>query len=168
MRTIPRSPTPARPLVLVALLVAVAACSGGGTRTTIPFDQPSVDLRDVRLRGAGMTGGALDLDLSVFNPNGYELAQPRVHYRVYVGDVRVATGYTDVDVTVGARDSAKVSLPASFSYLALGRAGNVLKGRGSANYRVLGTITAGTPYGRISFPYDRIGRFSPMNVPLPH
>jgi LEA14-like dessication related protein len=156
-------------MLAAATLVAVAVgCrSGGGTAAPpIPFDQPEVALRDVRLRGVGLLGGALDVEMRVYNPNGYDLAAPRVDYRIYVQDVQVATGMTDLSVVVPSRDSAVVRLPASFSYAALGSAGRRLLNAGAAPYRVLGRITVGTPYGRLSFPYDRVGNFSTLNVPV--
>ena len=161
-----------RPSTVVApvLLALAAACGSSGSRPSappVPFDQPSVALRDVRLRGAGMTGGALDLQLRVYNPNDYDLQAPRVSYRVWLDTVQVAQGFADVDVTVPAGDSASVTVPASVGYAGLRRAGFSLMGSGAAPYRVLGRITVGTPYGRLSFPYDRAGRFATLNAPIP-
>lgn len=151
------------PLVALALLGALAGCGGGRPRqasSPIPFTRPDVALRNVRLRGVGLTGSTLDLDLRVVNPNGYALEEPRVSYRVYVGDVQLAQGWTDLDLTVPQGDSAIVRVPASVGYVAIQRAGRELLGTGAAAYRVLGRITVGTPYGRVSFPYDRVGRFA--------
>src|SRR4051812_19506143 len=149
-------------------LLAFAGCGGGGTTRvrepapTIPFTQPDVALRNVQLRGLGITGGALDLDLRVANPNEYALESPRVAYRVFVGDVELAEGVTDLDMTVAIGDSAVVHVPASVGYLSMTRAGREMMGTGVANYRVRGRITVGTPYGRVTFPYDRVGSFAPM------
>jgi LEA14-like dessication related protein len=152
-----------------ALLSAGAGCgSSGGSHTSneppIPFDQPQVSLRDVRLRGVGLLGGALDVEMRVYNPNDYALESPRVNYRVYLDDVELATGFTDLNVVVPSRDSATVRLPASLSYAGLRRAGRSLLNSGAAPYRVLGRITVGTPYGRLSFPYDRAGNFATLNA----
>ena len=159
------------PLVTLALLGSgtLAACSSGNRVVVvqeapppIPFTQPDVALRNVQLRGLGLSGSALDLELRVANPNEYALEAPRVSYRVYVGDVQLATGWTDLDLTVAQGDSAVVRVPASVSYAALQRAGRDLMGNGAAAYRVLGQVTVGTPYGRVSFPYDRVGRFATL------
>jgi LEA14-like dessication related protein len=162
-----RDPLPRRFAPIVTLsLVALAAC--GGPREprepapTVPFTQPDVALRNVQLRGVGLTKTALDLDLRVTNANEYALEAPRVSYRVFVGDVELAKGEADLDVVVATGDSALVRVPASVGYLSLQRAGLEVLGAGAANYRVRGRITVGTPYGRMSFPYDRIGRFSPI------
>jgi LEA14-like dessication related protein len=149
-------------LARTAAVAALAACGGSreGSGPPVPFTQPDVALRNVQIRGMGLTGSALDLELRVANPNGYELEAPRVRYRVYLGDVQLAEGMTDLSVTVAERDSAVVRVPATVGYLAMQRAGRELLGTGAAPYRVLGRITVGTPYGRFTFPYDRAGRFA--------
>ena len=53
-----------------AVIATVAGCSVLGKQA---FQQPIVHLQDVRLNGVGLTGGNLDVKLSVYNPNGYRL-----------------------------------------------------------------------------------------------
>jgi LEA14-like dessication related protein len=153
------------------VLTTGAACGGSHHVTyeppPIPFDQPDVALRDVRLRGIGILGGALDVEMKVYNPNGYDLQSPRVNYRVLLDDVELANGFTDLSITVPSHDSAVVRLPAAFSYAGVRQAGRSLVNMGAAPYRVLGRITVGTPYGRLTFPYDRAGNFSTLNAPMP-
>jgi LEA14-like dessication related protein len=103
--------------------------------------------------------------MRVYNPNGYDLRTPRVKYRVLVDQSELATGYTDLNVVLPSQDSAVVRVPASFSYAALGKAGRSVLARGAAPYRVLGKITVGTPYGPITFPYDRAGTLAALNLP---
>lgn len=151
-------------LAWITVVVAFTACGGSREEAgpAVPFTQPDVALRDVRVRGLGLSGSALDLELRVANPNGYALETPRVSYRVYLGDVELAKGMTDLSVTVAGNDSALVRVPATVGYLAMQRAGRELLGTGAAPYRVLGRITVGTPYGRLTFPYDRAGRFATL------
>ncbi|HEX6537298.1 MAG TPA: LEA type 2 family protein [Gemmatimonadaceae bacterium] len=148
----------------VALVATLGCGSSGPSPEPVPFEQPVVALRHVRLRGVGLRGGALEVEMGVYNPNDYDLVSPRVHYRVYVGDAEVASGLTDLNVVLPSRDSTVVRIPASVGYGAMRRAGRELLGTGAAPYRVLGRITVGTPYGRLSFPYDRAGQFSPMSA----
>ena len=154
----------------IASLALTAAC--GGSRAPapyvppIPFDEPTVAIRDVRLAGAGLTGGSMDIVLSVYNPNDYDVQAPRLSYQLYVGDTRLSDGYYDAPVALPAHDSAMVKVPATFSYLTMKRAGLAVAGNGTVDYRMLGRISVGTPYGRLSAPYDRMGRFAPLNVGL--
>ena len=157
-----------RTLAAAALVsvVAIAGCSSGSSapRTPpVPFYSPTVALRDVKLGGVGITGGAMDVTLKVYNPNDYRLLAPRVSYRVLVDTVQVAKGIYDADIELSERDSALVRLPVSVSYIGASRAGRALMSTGAVQYRILGHITVGTPYGRLSAPYDRIGSFSNLS-----
>ena len=154
---------------LAALTLAVVAACGGSRAPApyvppVPFDDPSVAIRDVRLAGAGLTGGSMDIVVSVYNPNDYDVQAPRLSYQLYVGDTRLTDGYYDANISLRSRDSALVKIPATFSYLTARRAGLAVAGTGTVDYRMLGRISVGTPYGRMSAPYDRMGRFAPLNV----
>src|SRR5690242_21799792 len=75
MRTLPLTS-------LTAALALTAACGGssapGPYVPPVPFDQPIVAMRDVRLAGAGLTGGSMDIVVSVYNPNDYAVQTPRM------------------------------------------------------------------------------------------
>ena len=157
----------------VAALAATVGCASGGSaasgspaaaESAPPFYNPRVALRDVRLSGVGLTGGAMEIALRVYNPNIYPLEDPRVTYRVIVGDNQLATGVYDAEVDVPAEDSVLVRVPASFTFGGAGGAGRALLNTGSVNYRVLGRIYADTPYGRLSAPYDRAGTYSTVSA----
>jgi LEA14-like dessication related protein len=158
-------------LSLGAALAAASACGGSSREraapTPAPFYQPDVALRDAHIRGVGLTGGTMDIQLRVYNPNDYELLSPHVSYRIIVGGKHVTDGLADPDVVVPAHDSAFVSIPATFSYSSIGNAGRMFIDRGALEYRVLGRMTVGTPYGRFWFPYDRAGRFTTLSARAP-
>src|SRR5919198_6339652 len=106
-----------RKVAVLALTIAVAACSTLGRQA---FQNPVVNLRDVRVLGLGTTGGQLEVDLSVYNPNNYRLDATRLTYRVFVGDsVGLANGALDTRQTVQANDSTIVKVPVSFTYSGL-------------------------------------------------
>ena len=149
-------------IAFLLTMMVLGACRTGGSRP--PFEAPAVSLRDVRVAGIGIRGGSLDLMLMVYNPNPYPLQRPRVKYRVQVESHKLAEGLFDTDLVLAAQDSALVRVPASVGYVAAGRAGRALLGRGAAEYRVRGDITVGTPYGRHKFPYDRAGSYAPLRL----
>lgn len=153
------------------LLASAAACGGGSgpalDPTPVPFDEPGVALRNAHIRGVGLTGGTMDIEMRLYNPNDYDLVSPRVTYRVLLDGRHVADGLAEPDVVVPAHDSTVVRLPATFSYNTVGKAGRALLNTGALNYRVLGRVTVGTPYGRFWFPYDRAGQFSTLSSRLP-
>ncbi len=153
----------------VALVVAVSAAMAGGACSAIgraAFQQPVVSLRDVRIRGLGLTGGSLDVILSVYNPNHYRLDATRLTYRVNLaGDsVTVATGALDSRFTVQDNDSTTVSIPVSFTYAGIGAAGQSIINTGAVNYHVVGDVTVGSPVGNFTVPYSSTGRFTTTGI----
>jgi LEA14-like dessication related protein len=146
--------------VVLAVAVAAAACSTLGRAA---FQNPVVNLRDVRVLGLGTTGGQLEVHLGVRNPNGYRLDATRLTYRVFVGDsVGLASGALDTQTTVQAGDSTIVKIPVSFTYSGLGAAATQLLRTGAVTYRVAGDVTVGSPVGNFTVPYTASGNFNTM------
>ena len=162
-----------RRLAIAASLASIgiaSACASGGSGYSappVPFYSPTVALRDVKMGSVGILGGSMDVVLNVYNPNDYMLVAPRVSYRVMVDSLTVGTGVFDSDATVSSRDSLRVRVPVAFSYKNVGRAGRSAANTGTVNYRVLGRIFVGTPYGRLSAPYDRVGQYAAIALPWP-
>jgi LEA14-like dessication related protein len=145
--------------VAASLAIGAAGCSMLGRQA---FRQPVVNLRDVKIRGIGLNGGSLDVQLSVYNPNGYRLDATRLTYKVALaGDsVTLASGALDSRFSVQNNDSTTVTIPVSFTYAGVGAAGRSLLSTGSVNYHVLGDVTVGSPVGNFTIPYSSQGRFT--------
>jgi LEA14-like dessication related protein len=145
---------------VAAAVVGVGGCSALGRQA---FKEPVVQLRDVRVNGVGLTGGNLDVRLSVYNPNGYRLDATRMTYNVLVGDsVQFATGTVDNRFTVNSNDSSVVTIPVNFTYNGIGAAGRQLLNSGGVNYRVQGDVVVGTVIGSFTVPYRSTGRFNAL------
>ena len=146
-------------MVAVSAMVAGAGCSALGRAA---FQNPVVHLRSVAVRGLGLTGGSLDVKLSVYNPNHYRLDATRLNYKVNLaGDnVTVASGTLDDRFTVQENDSSEVTIPVNFSYAGIGAAGQSLLNSGTVDYHVLGDVTVGSPVGSFTVPYSSTGRFT--------
>lgn len=144
----------------MALLGATAAVGLAGCAVLgrARFLEPVVELKAVTITGLGLTGGNVEVELSVYNPNGYALDALRFTYLVDVDSVRLGTGALDGRFAVGGKDSSVVRLPVSFTYAGLGAAGRALLESGAVTYRVRGDFTVGTPIGNFTRPYDRNGR----------
>ena len=152
-----------RRLMLGAATAAIAVVAGCSALGKQAFQQPIVHLQDVRVNGVGLTGGNLDVKLSVYNPNGYRMDATRMTYNVMVGDsVRFATGTVDSRFTVNSNDSSVVTVPVSFTYSGIGAAGRQLLNTGGVNYHVNGDVTVGTVVGNFTVPYSAIGRFNAL------
>ena len=149
-----------RKLVALALTLTVAACATLGRQA---FQNPVVNLRDVRVLGLGTSGGQLEVQLGVYNPNAYRLDASRLTYRVFVGDsVGLANGALDTRTSVQAGDSTIVKLPVSFTYSGLGQAASQLLRTGAVNYKVAGDLTVASPVGNFTVPYSATGNFNTM------
>lgn len=148
-----------RKRILIAAMTA-AALGGCATLGVGGFKQPLVQFSDVKIRGLGLSGGALDIVLSVYNPNGYNLNATRLSYKLMVEDKDLGSGILDRAFRVKDKDSTFVTIPMDFTYAGLGTAGRQLLQSGAVNYRVIGDITVDTPVGNFTVPYDQRGRFS--------
>ena len=148
-----------RKKILIAAMAAVAV-GGCATLGVGGFKQPLVNFSDVKIRGLGLSGGSLDIVLSVYNPNGFNLNATRLTYKLMAEDKDLANGVLDHAFRVRDKDSTFVTIPVDFTYAALGAAGRQLLEKGSVNYRVIGDITVDTQLGNFTVPYDRTGRFS--------
>jgi LEA14-like dessication related protein len=152
-----------RKRALFALAAAVsAAVIGCSTLGKAAFKEPVVNLKKVELRGVGLTGGTLDVLLSVHNPNGYQLDATQLRYKVgMAGDsITIADGVVNSKFVVRSNDSSDVTIPVNFTYAGLGAAGRSLMNTGAVNYRVSGDVTVGSPIGSFVVPYSSSGRFT--------
>src|SRR5512146_3315526 len=146
----------------VAGAAAIVVGVGCSTLGHAAFKDPVVHLRDVRVRGVGLTGGSLDVLLSVYKPNHYRVDATRLTYKVNLaGDsIMLANGSLDSRFTVNENDSTVVTVPVSFTYAGTAVAGRSLLNTGAVDYHVLGDVTVGSPVGNFTVPYTATGRFT--------
>ena len=146
--------------ILVGAALAVMAVRGACQ--TVPkavFAQPSVTLHDVKLASTTFSGGTLDVLLTVYNPNHYDLDISKMTYSVVVDSAEVGSGSTAQRVLLKAGDSAMVHLPVDFTWSGATAAGRLFTAQGSVLYEVKGAITAATVVGPVTIPFDQRGRF---------
>ena len=147
--------------LIVAALIGVAA-GGCATLGRGAFKEPIVNFQEAKITGIGITGGSLEVKLSVYNPNGFRLDGTRLTYNVFVENVKLGDGALAEPFKVQEKDSTIVTLPLSFTYTGASEAARQLMNTGSVNYRVTGDLTVGTRLGNYTRPYDRTGRFSTL------
>src|SRR4029078_8624163 len=146
-----------RNIALVFAAVALAGCASLGMGS---FKEPLVHFNDAKIRGLGLSGGSVDVVLSVYNPNGFDLNATRLTYKLFVEHNQLVTGALNNAFRVSDNDSTYVTIPVDFTYAGLGAAGRELLTKGTVNYRVTGDFTVSTPPGNFTRPYDQTGRFS--------
>lgn len=142
-----------------ALLIGAAGCATLGRQS---FKEPVVNFKDAKVTGLGLTGGEIEVVLSVYNPNHFRLDGTRLTYRLMVDSVAFGDGAYTSKFTVDEGDSTSIRLPLAFTYAGVGAAGRQLMQTGSVRYRVLGDVTVATPLGNFTRPYDQTGRFSTL------
>ncbi len=147
---------------LAIAAVAVAALGGCASLGVGSFREPVVNFNDAKIRGLGLSGGSIDVVLSVYNPNRFDLNATRLSYKLMVEDREVGTGALNNAFKVRDNDSTYVTIPVDFTYAGLGSAGRELITKGTVNYRVTGDFTVSTPLGNFTRPYDQRGRFSSL------
>lgn len=146
-------------LVLLAASVTLAACSPR-------VQQPEVWLQGVRLASLGLTGGVLEVRLSVHNPNRFGVEARGLSYDLALRApdaeawVEFTEGRVDEGLRVAGRDTLELTLPVEFSYRGLGQAVRGLVDRGSFEYRISGVVDLRSPVRR-ELPYRHEGRYSP-------
>lgn len=149
--------------VLAGLLVVlVTGC--------IPkVEQPQVWLAGARLGSIGLSGGVVDVALSVYNPNSFTLRASGLTYDVELEDpagdgwMRFTEGRIDRDLEVSPGDTAVVTIPVEFDYGGVGRALRGLMERGTFDYRVSGVVALEGPVRR-DFSYRHTGAVTPSGV----
>lgn len=151
-----------RRFVVVSAVTLAAAAAGCATLARQAFQEPVVSVRNIRLNGLGLTGGSVDVDLAVYNPNNYRLDATRLTYRLLFDTVEFATGALTQQQTVQSRDTAIVRIPVNFTYRGVGEAGRQILQTGTVNYRLAGDVTVGSPLGNFTVPYSTTGRFSTL------
>jgi LEA14-like dessication related protein len=152
-----------RRVVYGAVAASLLAGAGCATLGRGAFKEPIVELRQFNVTGLGLTGGSVDVVLSVYNPNGYKLDALRMTYNVDVENIQLGSGALDGRFVVNSNDSSTVRLPIQFTYAGIGAAGRTLLTQGTVNYRVRGDFTVNTPVGNFTRPYDRTGRYSSIS-----
>lgn len=144
-------------LAVVISAAALLACSGGGVNPS-NFLKPQVDLRRIGLRSLGLSGGTLDVELGIANPNHLRLTGTQLTAGLdlqgnHFGDIATSDSFaiTEADTTV-------LTVPLSFSWLGVGSAAKAVLDRGEVTYKLNGTLSVLAPaIGSVSVPFDREG-----------
>jgi len=143
----------------LAVLTWTAACSRIAERA---FARPTIAVRGVKVKSIGLTGGSIQVALSIANPNPYPLPVQRAVYSFALADsTEVGRGESAVAFTLPAHDSALVDLPVDVSWQGLQAAARDAARDGTVDYIFKGSVTLDTPLGNPNVPFQATGRFTP-------
>ncbi|HUE76669.1 MAG TPA: LEA type 2 family protein [Longimicrobiales bacterium] len=151
-----------RGIMLVLLTLLTASC--------VPrVEQPEVSLVGARLASLGLSGGVVDVRLSVYNPNRFGLRASGLTYDLDFEDPETdgwfdfTEGRVDRDLEVASGDTAIVVVPVEFTYRGLGEIVRGLLERGTFDYRVSGLVAVEGPVRR-DIRYNHTGSVTPSGV----
>jgi LEA14-like dessication related protein len=155
-----------------AMLVTVLGALVGVLACVPRVQQPQVWLEGARLSSLGISGGVIDVRLSVHNPNRFAVEARALTYDLALRDpdrdrwVDFTEGRIDGDLRVPGRDTLEVMVPVEFSYRGLGQAMRSLIERGSFDYRLSGVVELRGPVRR-DIRYNHTGRYAPAPADEP-
>jgi LEA14-like dessication related protein len=122
------------------------------------FKDPDVHLDRAVLRGVGLTGGAMDLVVGVYNPNGFDLRGTKLQVGIDVEDSHLGDISYDSGFQVSKADTTLVTLPISFTWSGLAGAARAALRQSDLPYTLKGQLTVETPFGSHQIPFTREGR----------
>lgn len=153
-----------------AARVAIVALVAAMASSCIPkVEQPEVSVAGARLASLGLTGGVVDIRLSVYNPNRFALRASGLTYDLDFQDPSqdswfdFTEGRLDEELEVAAGDTALVVVPVQFTYQGLGEVLRGLLDRGTFDYRVSGEVAVERPIRR-EIRYRHTGTVTPSGV----
>jgi LEA14-like dessication related protein len=141
-----------------SLIAAAAVGLAGCASFPSTILDPDVQLHQVVLRGAGLTGGTMDLVVDVYNPNHFSLRGTRLQVgfdvdSAHVGDI----SYND-EFQVGNTDTTRIVLPLRFTWTGASAEQRRALSYGDIPYTMRGQVTVATPAGDKVIPFTRQGR----------
>lgn len=147
-------------MALMGLLVA----------SCIPkVQQPEVRVAGARLASLGLSGGVVDVRMSIHNPNRFALRANGLTYDLDFESPDTGEwfdfteGHVDQRLEVGAGDTEEVVIPVEFTYRGLGEVMRGLLDRGTFEYRVSGMVAVDGPIER-DIRYSHTGTVTPTGV----
>ncbi|HSG07783.1 MAG TPA: LEA type 2 family protein [Longimicrobiales bacterium] len=151
-----------RACVWLAVCLSAQSCAWA-------FTPPTVRVESVRLTSLTFTGGAVQVDLEVENPNRFALESEDFRYALSFAEgsgenrawVTLAEGSASDPVRVPSRGRGSVSVMVPFDLASVGAALGRLLRSGELEYRFTGQILARTPLGSRRIPIDQQGLFRP-------
>jgi LEA14-like dessication related protein len=148
-------------------MVLLAGCAGIG-ETLKP---PEIHLDRVVLRGLSVTGGVLDLQLGVLNPNRFDLQGTKLQVGFDVQGSHVGDIEHQDEFQIQKGDTTALSLPLRFNWSGVSGVVRSALGQGDLPYTLKGQLTLRTPFGPRVVPFTKEGR-APLTrlgalIPIP-
>ena len=147
--------------VLSVVLVSVAVSNCATLRNAIKFEQPQVELKEIRITGMGLSGGTLDLVFDVYNPNEYSLRSTRLEVDLTLASTDFGQALIDKPLDLSQQNHSRVVMPVRYTWAGVGAAARSLLQSQELPYGITGAVILDTPLGE-----RKVQLSSKGNVPL--
>ena len=146
-----------------AALLAVALCAvlslTGCLSGLARMEQPTVDITDVKLLNASLTGADVMLRFQVDNPNDVNLVLDGIGYRLRLNGQPLLSGRDDRRLEIAASGRTPVDLPVTINFQDLYRVINSLHGDRYPEYALDADLRFAVPVlGDVTVPVTRTGK----------
>lgn len=122
---------------LLALVLFVAGCANPLSK---PMLEPKVQVRELQVTEATLSGIDAIVTLDIDNPNEVKIGARGLSYEVFVAGNKLVTGQDDQSISIPAYGSETIQLPISLSYFGLIETIPEVLKTGNADYTVKGNI----------------------------
>lgn len=126
-----------RAIVVLFLLSSLSACA------LKPVAAPEVSLNDLQITELSLTHANLLAGLKIFNPNSVAVKIQQVDYTLSLNGIRVSSGQSAKEVSIGAEEYGNLSLRLSSAYWDLLRIFNQVQSGKTAKFLLDGKVKVG-------------------------
>jgi LEA14-like dessication related protein len=118
-------------------------------------EKPDVNLRDVQVRDATVSGGTIVFDFNVHNPNPFQLQVDEVQYKIELAGKPFGAGQLKEPALIPGHRDGVVSVTLPFKYSDLFSSVLWFIAQTKSQYRIYGEARLGV----IRIPFDQKGEF---------
>lgn len=126
-----------RVVLIVLLLASLSACA------LKPVIAPEVSLSDLQITELSLTHANMLAGLKIFNPNSMAVNIQQVDYTLSLNGIRVSSGQSSKEVSIGAEEYGNLSLRMSSAYWDLLRIFNQVQTGKTAKFLLDGKVKVG-------------------------
>jgi LEA14-like dessication related protein len=141
-------------MVGFALATGVMGCAA---LNMTKFQEPTIELQTIIVRGIGLTGGTLDLQLEVTNPNSVDIKGTKLELGLDVEGTHFGDVVLDDAFNLPKGQPTTVIVPLTFNWAGVGAAARSALSYGTVKYDMKGTASLQTPWGVEKVPFSHNG-----------
>jgi hypothetical protein len=139
------------------IVTAAGFLAGCAALNMAKFQEPTIELQTIVVRGIGLTGGTLDLQLEVTNPNSADIKGTRLELGLDVEGTHFGDVVLNDAFNLPKSQPTIVTVPMTFNWAGVGAAARSAFNYGTVKYAMKGTASLQTPWGVEKVPFSHDG-----------